>query len=431
MVLGDDDHNIGIVGDEMITWRNERRKVDDLIPADYNPRKMNDRQRVDLKASLEQFNLADPIIINANGNIIGGHQRLTLLKLQGVDEVDVRVPDRQLNEKEEKELNLRLNKNTGDFDLGMLSKFDPAMLTGVGFDGDMVDSLFELNNVEDNFDAQKAYDAIEKPITMRGDVYEFEGGHRLMCGSSTEFADVEKLMGGGKADLIYTDPPYNVDYKSSSGNGYSSGKFESKKIFNDNLEDGAFIDFLRDAFLNAFAFSHEHANVYCWFAMNNYSQFRCAIESTGFRYMQTILWMKERFVLSMGWYYHRITEPCMIFYKDWNKKFLHYGYAKNHDMWSIDKLTFEESLDIWFQHRDANKDYQHPTQKPVRLGERALKKNSEVGHIVLDLFGGSGSTLLCAHQLKRKCYSMELDPKFCDVIVGRFEALTGTKAKRI
>lgn len=345
--------------------------------------------------------------------------------------MDVRVPERELSIEEEKELNLRLNKNSGEFDLGLLTSFDPSMLVNVGFEGDFVDSIFNLDTSEDGFNGEEEYKKIENPQTINGDVYEFPGGHRLMCGSATKFSDVEKLMGGGKADLIYTDPPYNVDYKSSSGNGYSSGKFKSNKIFNDNLEDGNFIDFLRDAFLNAFAFSHEHTNVYCWFAMNNYSQFRCAIESAGFRYMQTIQWMKERFVLSMGWYYHRITEPCMIFYKDWNKKFLHYSYAKNHDMWQMDKQTFEESLDIWYQNRYKSKDYEHPTQKPVRLGERALKKNSEVGHIVLDLFGGSGSTLMCAHQLQRKAYLMELDPKYCDVIIKRFEKFTGQTPKRL
>lgn len=236
-----------------------------------------------------------------------------------------------------------------------------------------------------------------------------------MCGSATAFTDVERLLAGRQADLVFTDPPYGVAYKGKKG------------IKNDDLSQDDFVQFLREAFTNAFAFSHEHANVYCWFAMSNYTEFRSSIELSGWRYMQVVHWLKDRFALSRGWYYHRITEPCMIFYKDWNKKFVNPYYAKNHDMWQVDKLTFEESLDIWFQNRDQSKDYEHPTQKPVRLGERALKKNSEVSHIVLDLFGGSGSTLICAHQLERKAYLMELDPKYCDVIIKRFENLTGKK----
>lgn len=252
-----------------------------------------------------------------------------------------------------------------------------------------------------------------------------------MCGSSTEFADVEKLMNGKKADLVYTDPPYNVDYHSTGGHGYSSGKFKSDKVFNDNLKDDDFVQFITDAFRNALAVANDHVNVYCWFAMTNYPLFRGAIEAAGFRYMQVVFWLKDRFILSLGWYYHRATEPCMIFYKDWNKKFINYKYAKNTEIWEMDRLTFEESLEVWYQRRDPTNEYQHPTQKPVRLAERALKRNSEIGHVILDMFGGGGSTLLCCHQLQRMCYMMELDPKYCDVIVDRFTKMTGRAPKRL
>lgn len=400
-------------------WRNETRKVNDLKPAKYNPRKMNAKQKADLNDSLTSFNLVDPLIVNADGTVIGGHQRLALLKAKNIDEVDVRVPDRQLSEKEEQELNLRLNKNQGEFDLGLLTAFDPAMLVTAGFDGDMVDSLFELTATEDDYDVDDAVKKIETPQTIEGDIYEFPGGHRLMCGSATEFDHVEKLMNGKLADLCYMDPPCGVNYKSQS----------LGEIKNDGIED--LDQLLSLSFLNAFAHSHEHANIYSWFAMSNYSHFRSAMESAGWRYMQVIQWLKERFVLSMGWYYHRITEPCMIGYKDWKKKFVNVAYAKNHDMWQVDRLTFEENLEVIFQHRDANKNMEHPTSKPIRLHERALKKNSEINHIVLDLFAGGGSTLLCCHQLQRISYNMELDPKFCDVIVDRFTKMTGQKPKLI
>lgn len=402
-----------------MNWKNERRRLSDLSPAKYNPRRLSPKQKADLNESIERFDLVDPIIVNSNNVIIGGHQRYALLLDRGVDFVDVRVPERELTIEEEKELNLRLNKNTGEFDLGLLAGFDPSMLTNVGFEGDFVDELFDMQGKEDDFDAEAEVEKIVTPDTIEGDIYEFPGGHRLMCGNATIFTDVERLLAGQRADLIFTDPPYNVAYKGKKG------------IKNDDQDPDEFARFLQDAFTNAFAFSHDHANVYCWFAMSNYSEFRHSIEAAGFRYMQVIQWLKDRFALSRGWYYHRISEPCMIFYKDWNKKFVNPYYAKNHDMWQMDKMTFEESLDVWFQQRDQTKDYDHPTQKPVRLGERAFKKNSEAGHIVLDLFGGSGSTLILAHQLERHCYVMELDPKYCDVIVKRFERLFGVKASRV
>ena len=289
----------------------------------------------------------------------------------------------------------------------------------VGFDAAVVDDLFDLSASEDNFDEEEEYKKIEQPKTKPGDIYVFEGGHRLMCGDASLFNDMDRLMGDDRADLIYTDPPYNVNYKGQ--------KFS--KIKNDDMSSEDFISWLAEVFRNGLAFSHEHANVYCWFAMGKYPLFREAIENAGWRYMQVCYWMKERFVMAMGQYYHRITEPCMIFYRDWNKKFVNYKYAKNSDLWDMDRLTFEENLDIWYQNRDKASDYEHPTQKPVRLAERAIKKNSEVGHIVLDMFVGGGAALLCCHQLQRKCYAMEIDPKYCDVVVKRFELMTGTKSK--
>lgn len=159
-----------------MNWKIEKRKISDLSPAKYNPRKMSAKARADLAESMDKFGMADPLIINTNGTIIGGHQRFSILKDRGVDEVDVMVPESVLDEKMEKELNLRLNQNRGEFDLGLLAAFDPAMLITAGFDGDMVDTLFELQSHEDDFDVDKAVAAIDVPVTVHGDVYEFEGG---------------------------------------------------------------------------------------------------------------------------------------------------------------------------------------------------------------------------------------------------------------
>lgn len=407
----------------MITWTNQKRFVSDLIPAKYNPRKLSDKDKADLTNSLDKFSLVDPIIINQNNVVIGGHMRLRILLEKNISEVDVLVPDRLLDEREERELNLRLNKNTGAWDESILASFDAVLLADVGFDAAYIDSLLKMETSEDDVDVEAEVAAIVTPVTRRGDII-ILGDHRLMCGDSSDFADVEKLMDGSLADLIYTDPPYNVNYKSQS-------KEDFDLIQNDNKEEVDFVAWLSEVFRNGFAVSREHVNVYSWFAMSNYSLFRQAIEAAGFRYMQVIMWVKERFVLSRGWYYHIATEPCMIAYRDWNKKYSNNQYAKEDDVWDLDRLSFEERLDMWFQRRDDNKDYVHPTQKPVRLGERALKKNSEPGHVVLDLFGGSGSTLICCEQLKRRAFLMELDPRYCDAIVVRWEKFTGKQATRV
>lgn len=404
-----------------------------LLDAEYNPRAMTEKEALDLANSMDEFDIVEPLVVNNAPErmniIIGGHRRKDIAKAKGYKEVPVvyiNIPDIE----KERELNLRLNKNVGHWDWGQLANFDPAMLMGVGFDPNELDLHFDVTTKEDDFDVEKEYEKIETPVSQYGDVYQL-GSHRLMCGDATKVEDVEKLMAGNKADLIYTDPPYNVNYTSQGGNSYSEGKYKGKKIFNDNKGDDEFVAFLTHALTNAFNFSHEHANIYCWFAMTNYRLFRASLENAGFKYMQTCIWLKEHMIFSMGWYFHRVYEPVMVGYKNWKTKYTNKKYSKERDIWDLDRVEFEQRLNVWYVERDNTNKYEHPTQKPVRLPERALRRTSERGHIVLDLFGGSGSTMLCAEQLGRVCYSMELDPKYCDVIVGRYERFTGGKAVKL
>lgn len=404
-----------------LVWQNERKKISDLIPAEYNPRRMTDKQKADLDSSLHKLSLADPIIINADNTVIGGHQRLKILAEKGFEEIDVRIPSRQLTLEEEKELNIRLNKNIGEWDEKFLTEhFDQRFLVNAGFDGDFVDQIFENEAAEDNFNEEEEYKKIDEAITKRGDLYVFKNGHRVMCGDGLSLEDVSFLMGGEKADLIYMDPPYNVNYRSMSGNSYSEGKFQSKKVFSDNLSPEDYQEFMLKILQNVFQVSHDYANIYLWFATKMRVPFRLAFDQSGFKFMQEIIWLKERFHLSHGAHFHRCYEPCMIGYKDFKKK-----YCKESDAWDLDRMTFEERLDVWFCHRDKAIDYLHPTQRPIRLHERAIKMSSEAGMIVLDLFGGSGSTLMCCEQLQRRAYVMELDPKYCDVILNRYQKSYG------
>ena len=194
-----------------INWKAEKRKLSELTPAEYNPRQSNDKEWRDLEESLSKFNLASPIIINKNNKVIGGHFRLRILRERNVSDVDVRVPDRLLDPEEEKELNLRLNKNLGAWDFDKLANFEEDFLKGVGFESEELDKIFQLDTDKD----ADAVPEVRETIIKRGDIFVL-GQHRLMCGDATSREDVERLMDGQKADMVFTDPPYGLGYQYNS-----------------------------------------------------------------------------------------------------------------------------------------------------------------------------------------------------------------------
>lgn len=411
-----------------ITWTNEKRMIKELIPAKYNPRQATEKDESDLAISIDKFSLADPIIINRNNTVIGGHFRLRMLERKGITECDVRVPNRLLNEAEEKELNLRLNKNTGNWDFELLKGFGADMLSDVGFESMDMDKIFPEVK-EDNFDAQKEYDAIIEPAAKLGNIYQL-GNHRLMCGDAAKESDVALLFNGNLARLVFTDPPYNVNYKSAAGLTYSSKKYGGSegKIFNDNKSNLECLQFYKDVLTNLYKFSKEDASIYWWYASKNEVINRLAFGETGWHISQVVIWLKNGIVFSHGQDYHRCYEPALFGWKEGNPHFTNKHLTKYREVWNLDQLTFEELLDVWFQKRDAMAEYVHPTQKPVRLSERAIKKNTDRGDVVADMFGGSGSTLMGCEQLDRVACVMELDPKYVDVIIKRWETFTGKKA---
>ncbi|QGH73019.1 MAG: adenine specific methyltransferase [Siphoviridae sp. ctCJE6] len=411
-------------------WLNEIRKVSDLVPAEYNPRKISAKDKKSLKDSLSRFSVADPIIINKNNRIIGGHQRITALIEEGVQEVEVRVPERELTADEEKELNLRLNRNQGEWDFDKLEFFGPDMIRDVGFSGFEIDKIFEVK--EDDFDVEKEYQSIIEPVARRGDVF-ILGDHRLMCGDATSLQDFGLLMAAFKARLIFTDPPYNVDYKSQGGRSYSSVEFggNGKKIFNDKKTEAEALAFYTNVLKNLFNMTSEDTSIYWWFANRNNWINRLAFIDSGWHMSQIIIWLKNGVIFAHGWEYHRCYEPCMVGWKKGHEHYKNKKIADLRDVFNLEKKDFEEILDVWYERRDAAQDYVHPTQKPIRLAERAIKKSSERGDIVLDCFGGSGSTMLACEQMERKCFMMELDPKFVDCIVKRWEQFTGKKADKV
>lgn len=388
----------------------ERKSTADLIPADYNPRKdlkPGDPEYEKLKRSLEQFGYVEPVIWNkTTGRVVGGHQRLKVLIDMGITEVECVVVE--LPEDKEKALNIALNKISGDWDKDKLAvliadlqgtAFDVSL---TGFDAAEIDDLFKdtLKDgiKDDNFDVDA--ELKEPPITKLGDVWTL-GRHRLVCGDSTNAETFDLLMAGAKANLIVTDPPYNVNYEGSAG-----------KIKNDNMANDAFYEFLLSAFKNTAAIMADDASIYVFHADTEGLNFRRAFADAGFYLSGCCIWKKQSLVLGRSPYQWQ-HEPVLF---GWKKGGKHQWYAgrKETTIWEYDK---------------PKKNADHPTMKPIQLLAYPIMNSSMSNTLIVDPFGGSGSTLIACEQTDRSCYTIELDPKFCDVIVKRYIEQVGSDKK--
>jgi len=387
-----------------------KRNPKELIKADYNPRKISDKDFKQLKKSLETFQCVEPIVVNQfegrENVIVGGHQRLKAMLELGWDEVP--TIEVYLELEEEKELNVRLNKNTGEFDFELLTDlFDTDKLEEIGFDLDELPEITE-DLTEPLTDPDEAPEPPKEPKTKLGDIYEL-GNHRLMCGDSTSIDAVEKLMDGEKADLLHTDPPYNVDYDNSKRP--KAGK-DLGKIKNDKMTSDEFYSFLYDFYLSSFTVMKDGSSAYIWHADRETINFKQSALDSGFVFAQTIIWKKP--MLLSRTRYQWAHEPCLFL-------------TKGSPYFTDDRTK----TTVWdFGGYDKSKNV-HPTQKPTFIPKEAILNSSKQGSNVLDLFGGSGSTLIACEETGRKARLMELDPKYCDVIVERWENFTGKKAKLI
>lgn len=439
----------------------EKVKLSSLSSAQYNPRvrlRPGDAEYEKLKRSIETFGYIDPIIINADGTIIGGHQRFYVLQDLGYDEID--VVKLNLDENEERALNVALNKISGEWDEEKLKdllkglKLDDYDFTLTGFEENELDEL--ISNLEipetaddDDFEVEEEYENIEVPKTKRGDIY-ILGNHRLMCGDSTNAEDVAELMDGEFADLIVTDPPYNVNYgdKAEYLDEYlGKGHKNQKKIKNDNMDEASFYHFLLDAFISAYNIMKAGAPIYVFHGENEGITFRTAFRDANLKQSQCLIWEKNSFVLGRQDYQWR-HEPILY---GWKEGAAHYfvddrtqdtviiddavdykHMSKQELLAYVDELhrNLKDKTTVIYENKPSRNDV-HPTMKPISLVGKLIKNSSRVGENVADLFGGSGSTLMAAEQLQRKAYIMELDEKFCDVIVRRWEEYTGEKAIKI
>jgi DNA modification methylase len=383
--------------------------ISKINPAPYNPRldlKPGDVEYEKIKRSITEFDLVEPLVWNKQtGNLVGGHQRLKILKEQGITEVEVSVVD--LLEAKEKALNIALNKAQGDWDLPKLKDLLLEIDTGefdiniTGFDEKEIEDLMnQLYTPDENEKDDDVPEVPEEPITKKGDLYKL-GEHRLLCGDATIIDDVERLMDGQKADMVFTDPPYNI--------AYDGGTKKREIIKNDNVDN--FYQFLLDAYINILLVTKAGSSAYITHADTERYNFTKAFIDAGFYLSSVIIWVKNNSTFGRQDYKWK-HEPILY---GWNAKGGHkyYGRANEDTVWEIDRPSRSD---------------QHPTMKPIALIERAIMNSSKSEDNILDTFGGSGSTLIACEKLNRKCFMMELDEHYCDVIKSRWEQYTGKEA---
>ena len=393
--------------------------IEKIKPNEYNLKTMTQKEAEELEKSITEFDIVDPLLVNSaegrGGILIGGHQRLKIYKKMGIKEVPVvyrNIPDM----KKERKLCLSLSKNLGSWDWDLLANFDEEELLSVGFDSDELELKFNLTDEpeEDNYNIEKAVELIKEPTSVPGGMWRL-GKHRLYCGDSIKGEDIRKLMDGDRADCVFTDPPYNVNY---SGQGKLGG------IRNDDMTEEAFVEFTLK-FMEVLKDNLKIGGVfYMCSGWSSYPIFLYAIKAMGMKFANPIIWVKNNNTL--GWNDYRYKYEMLLKGKKQKakkkKKSIPILYGWNGGKHYFKDTRFES--DVWEITRRASQTMIHPTQKPILLVSRAISNSSKIGEIILDLFGGSGATVIACEKLNRVCRINELEPLFCDVIIDRWESST-------
>ena len=382
-----------------------------ILPYINNPRKNLNVDKV--ASSIKEFGFQQPIVVDKNYIIIVGHTRFEAAKKLGLKEVPVQIAD--LDENKAKAYRIadnRLNQDA-DWDNELLSVELNNLLSKdfnlepIGFNEDELNNILLKDNdgLTDEDEAPEVAGELEEPISKLGDVWKL-GHHRLMCGDSTLIDNFDKLC-TEQADMIFTDPPYGMSYGGGRAKSDDKEKLHGE-IINDNLRDEALISLVKDSLTTSLIKAKQNCSAYICFTWRTYTEFHKAISDAKYNIKNCIVWDKKSIGLSHG---HYRPQHEFIFYCG--------------EEWYGDKAQ----SDVWHMSRGSTSKYVHPTQKPVELISKAIKNSSKKGDVIIDCFGGSGSTLIACEKLNRKARIMELDPKYCDVIVKRWEQFTGLKAE--
>jgi site-specific DNA-methyltransferase (adenine-specific) len=382
------------------TTQHQIKKVSitEVKPNGSNPRIIKDAKFKQLVQSIQEFpEMLElrPIIVNSDMVILGGNMRYKACMDAGIKEIPIMIAD-SLDEAKQKEFIVKDNVGFGEWDWDVLAnEWDVEELAHWGLDLPLDFAETEVEAVEDDFQVPEG--GVETDIVL-GDLFEI-GEHRLLCGDSTDSDAVAKLMDGELADMCHTDPPYNIDYE--------GGSKKREKIANDKLDD--FPKFLYDVYTTISTALKKGGAIYVWHASSETHNFIQQFLNAGFLFKSYIVWNKNNSTFGRS-DYHWKHEPCIYGWLD-GASHKWYGDRKQTTVWDIERPSRSD---------------EHPTMKPIPLCSKPLENSSKQGDVVLDVFLGSGSTMVAAHQLKRKCYGMELDPKYCQVIIDRMRKLDPT-----
>ena len=418
-----------------LTWRTTKIKVDDLIPFDENPRILSEKQLKDLKTSLKKFNLVEIPVMDLDKQIIAGHQRIKVLQLlgRGQEKIEARVPSRKLTQKEYEQYLLTSNAVKGDWDYDLLKSFDIELLLAVGFDDGDLSAIWDenLEIEDDNFNEEIELEKAKKTDIKSGDLFQL-GDHFLICGNSHQKETLDKLMKDKKADMIYNDPIYNIGIDYNRGIG---GKANYGGTVNDKKTDEEYKEFLKQGLENSLSHANKNCHVFTWCDQKYIWLLQTLYKEIGIDNKRVCMWIKNGFNPTPKIAFNKGMEPCV--YGIRNKPYLspikNLNEILNKEIGTgnrgIDDIL--DILDIWLVKRLAGQDYEHSTQKPPTLHEKALRRCTRPGDTVLDIYAGTGSTMIACEQLKRRCYLSELEPVFSQLIINRYKNYANKKVRKL
>ena len=409
--------------------------IDDIKPNPANPKKHFDEG---IEESIKDKGYIELVVVDEKNTLLAGEGRWRALKKLGHKRIRA-IRKEGLTRKQKLEYLLISNKlvERGGWDEEILKKMGVDTLLRGGFIEEELSTLWDdvLSLEEDEFDVEKAVREIKIPNSKRGELYQL-GDHRLMVGSATNLEDVKKLAGKNKVDVIYSDPPYNIglDYSKGIGTNHKyGGKYSAK---NDKQKPKAYWEFINKSIVNSLAVTKKDAHIFYWCDESFIGKMQNIYESNKIINRRVCIWIKNNQNPTPQVAFNKVYEPCV--YGTVGTPYLRKGITNLNEVLNREVESGNQMIDeilsiinIWLVKRDPSQSYEHPTQKPISLHEKPLKRCSKPNDVVMDLFGGSGSTLVACEQLGRRCFMEEFDPIFVDVIIKRWETYTGKKAKLI
>lgn len=414
-----------------LSWTTGVREVKDLLPWQENPRKISKVALDKLKEKITRNGFHSVIVIDTDNTILSGNQRKVALMELGINTVDVMIPSRKLSDAERRRIGIESNINDGEWDFEKLKSFDLELLQFAGFDEKELVKFWdeEKDTKDDKFDVDKELKKIKTPQTKLGDLI-IMGNHKLLCSSSTDITAVKKLFGDDRATAIYSDPPFNIGLSYDKGVGNKSNYGGS---FDDNQSPEAYKEFIRQVLKSSLSISTKDTHVAFWCDEAWVWVFQTLYMELGVKNRRLNIWIKNNSSPIPTVAFNKCAEYCVYgtkgspYLSDLVKNL---NEIQNKNCTTGNQLL-EDISNIWTTKRLPSNQMEHPTSKNPELHHKFIMRCTKPGDIIFDAFSGSASTMICAEQLDRKVYSLEIEPVFCDLAIRRYEKLTGRKAKVI